>query len=255
MASGSVSAEQRHRHPCQHRHPAKRADPGADHVGELPHRDPAQGSEHMGDGHQRAGGRGGPAPLVHQPGQREGPHQELRHHQQHGDAVHPHQEPIGPVGVRGQGRGRGRSWRIEHDQEHGTEREGHGRDRDPESRLHARTIRGDRDRRRGNGNSEWLRHLADPHGEPASLGREPAHHYATAGGAGAGREHPHHEQDRAQGDRPVDRRCHNGQGGGPGQSREQHGALTDPVHRQPPEEQGDHHAGDRHRRDGSGLGE
>ena len=75
---------------------------------------------------------------LHQPGQGEGPHQELRHHQQHGDAVHPHQEPVGPVGVRGQGRGRGRAWRVEHDQEHGTERERHGRDRDPQRCLHAR---------------------------------------------------------------------------------------------------------------------
>ena len=136
-------------------------------------RDPAQGAEHVGHGDQSTGCSRRPVALLHQPRQRVRPHEELRHHQQHRDAVHPRREAVGPVGVRGQGGGRtwarGRA-RSENTAPSASVTATTG---DPERCLPHPPVGGHRDRGSRHGDAQRLRHLTDPHSQPAALRREP----------------------------------------------------------------------------------
>ena len=66
---------------------------------------------------------------------------------------------------------------------------------------------------------------------------------------------PTDEQDGAQRDGVVHLRRHGAEDDGTAQAGEQHGALADAVDDQAPQEQRDHHPGDRHRGERAGLGQ
>ncbi len=241
----------------RHGHPPQRPHAAADHVGELTGGDPATGAEHLGQGDHHPCGLGGPVPVAHQPGQRKGPHHELRHHEQHRDAVDADEVAVGAVGA---GIGRRRAFttlarRVDDDtgDQGQCDRRGDGRDGE----------RGDQPvtvGERGHGQSrqpdaERLSHLPDAHGQPAAVGGEPAHDDPTARAVGCRCGGACHEQGRTECPRSVD-----GHGRRPGDGRqteagEQRAAFAVPVGEGSPGDEGEHDSDHRRGGDEPGLRE
>ncbi len=162
---------------------------------------------HLGQRDEGAGRGRGPVAVLDQPHQREGPHHELRHHEQHRDPVDAGQVGVRAVGVRRRRRPGRRPRRVDHHDGDQRRRQRAGHDRDPHRGVRPGLLGRHRHRHRGDAHAGRLRHLPDAHGQAAPRRREPADHDPPARHVAGRREHPGQpEAEREQHHRPGQRR-------------------------------------------------
>ncbi len=195
--------------------------------------------------------------VMHQPHKHERHGHRLRHHQQAGHRVDAPQHKRSAIRTGQFTLGRrvaGFPRRIDD-----SEAAGHCRQRAHQREKHQSRTRAAfsqlRYDQRAQGDSQWLRGLADSHCQAALPRREPRGHQPAAGGVATGRGHPAEEQ--------IDTRAHQrmrrgrgvGRSGGERRAHRQHGPLADAVQHVAPQNQRDRHAPTWHRRQQAGFGQ